>query len=52
MTGYPPIGKPWIYQYSQTKPPKIFHIWIIFNKLTEYSLFKKLKEIMVVVAEK
>lgn len=52
MFGYPPIGKPWIYQYSQVKPPKIFYFWIIFNILTEYLLFKKFQEMMVVVAEK
>jgi 2-polyprenyl-3-methyl-5-hydroxy-6-metoxy-1,4-benzoquinol methylase len=52
MTGFPPIGKPWIYQYSQTKPPKIFHLWIFFNKLTDIHFFENFKEVMIVVAEK
>jgi SAM-dependent methyltransferase len=52
MTGYPPIGKPWIYQYSQIKPPKIFHLWIFFNELTDIHFFENFKEVMIVVAEK
>jgi SAM-dependent methyltransferase len=52
LTGFPPIGKPWIYQYSQTKPPKVFHLWIFFNKLTDIHFFANFKEIMIVAAEK
>jgi 2-polyprenyl-3-methyl-5-hydroxy-6-metoxy-1,4-benzoquinol methylase len=52
MTGYPPIGKPWIYHYSQTKPPMIFHLWIFFNKLTDIHFFENFKEVMIAVAER
>ena len=52
LTGIPPIGQPWIYQYSNTKLPVIFYLWIVFNKLTDFPFFENLKEIMLVAAEK
>ena len=52
LFGHPPFGQPWIYQYSNAKPPRIFLLWILFNKLTDFHFFKKFKEIMVFVGEK
>jgi 2-polyprenyl-3-methyl-5-hydroxy-6-metoxy-1,4-benzoquinol methylase len=52
MIGYPPIGKPWIYQYSKRNPPKILYFWIFFNELTNTGLLKNLKEVIVAAAEK
>jgi len=52
MTGFPTIGRPWMYAYSQIKPPIIFHLWIFFNKLTDIRFFENFKENIIVVAEK
>ena len=50
--GYPPIGKPWLYQFSKLKPPKIFYLWIVFDKLTNIKLLKKFKEVILAIAKK
>ncbi len=50
--GYPPFPRPWIYEYSKVKPPRIYYLWILFNKLTNVSFLRKFKENMIVVARK
>jgi len=54
--GHPPMGKPWRYeiirQYSNTSPPKIFYLWIAFNKLTNIKILRNLKEIILAIARK
>lgn len=52
MFGYPPIGKPWLYEVQRQKPTKIFYLWIVFDKLTNIKLLKKFKEIMLAIAKK
>jgi 2-polyprenyl-3-methyl-5-hydroxy-6-metoxy-1,4-benzoquinol methylase len=49
MVGFPPIGKPWKYRGS-TKPPRVIYVWTYFNKVTDLSPFRKLKENMLAVA--
>lgn len=51
MFGYPPFGRPWIYHYSEVKPPMIFHFWILFDKLTNGNFLEKFKEEMLAVAK-
>ncbi len=51
MFGYPPFGQPWIYHYSKTKPPAIFSLWILFDKLTNAGFLKNFKEEILVVAK-
>lgn len=45
-----PLFDPWIYQFSEIKPPMYFNLWIAFDKLTWHGPLKYLKEIMVVKA--
>ena len=52
MFGFPPFGRPWRYQYSEIRLPKIYYLWIVFNKLTNGWVLKKFKENMLVVAKK
>lgn len=52
MSGYPPIGRPWIYHFSKIKPPKIFYLWIVFDKLTNFGFLRKFKENILVDCSK
>jgi SAM-dependent methyltransferase len=52
LYGQPPLGKPWIYEDFRIKPPLIFYVWILFNNLTNYSILKYFKEMIIVLAEK
>lgn len=52
MFGYPPFGRPWIYEYSKIKPPKMYYFWILFNKLTNVGFLEKFKEVILIVAKK
>lgn len=51
MAGYPPFGRPWLYHYSKINPPKISHLWIVFDKLTNIGFLKKFKEEILIVAK-
>ena len=51
MFGYPPFGQPWIYHYSNIKPPFLYQIWIFFNKLINIGFFISFKEMMIIEAE-
>lgn len=50
--GYPPFPRPWIYQFSKIKPPRVYYLWILFNRLTNVSFLRKFKENILVVARK
>lgn len=50
--GYPPIGRPWLYEYSVQKLPRIFYLWIVFDKLSNIGFLRKFKETIVVIARK
>jgi len=50
MVGFPPIGRAWKYRDSKTKPPGVFYVWKYFNKFTDVSPFRILKENMLAVA--
>ena len=52
MFGYPPIGKPWIYHLYNVKPPMIYYLWIALDKMTNFNLFRKFKEIIIAIARK
>ena len=51
MFGFPPLNRPWRYQYSAIRLPKIYYFWIVFNKLTNGWVLKTFKENMLVVAK-
>lgn len=52
MFGNPPIGKPWLYHFQRLKLPKIYYLWIVFDKLTNVKILRKFKEIMLVIVKK
>lgn len=52
MFGYPPIGKPWLYRFQKLKLPKIYYLWIVFDKITSVGILKKFKETILVIGKK
>jgi hypothetical protein len=50
MYGFPPFGN--IYEFLVPKPPKIYYLWILLDKLTNTGFLKYLKEAIVSVASK
>ncbi len=52
MIGVPPIGKPWIYYNKDIKLPLLYYLWIVFDKITNFNLFKKFKEIIICIVRK
>lgn len=52
MFGDPPIGEPWLFHFLGLKPPKIYYVWIVFDKLTNVKIFEKFKETMFAIVKK
>lgn len=48
--GYPPLG--YIHHFSKRKPPFIYNLWVVWDKLTKTRFLGKFKEELVAVAEK
>jgi ubiquinone/menaquinone biosynthesis C-methylase UbiE len=51
LLGFPPF-KPWVYEYSNKKPPWFAHIWVVLDKLTNIKPFNMFKETIVFLAQK
>jgi ubiquinone/menaquinone biosynthesis C-methylase UbiE len=51
LLGFPPF-QPWIYEYSDQKPPWFAQLWIALDKLTNTKPFNIFKEIIVFLAKK
>jgi len=49
MFGFPSIGKPW---HARIDPPMIYRLWTVFDKITNFNLFRKFKEVIVAIARK
>ena len=47
-----PPFKPWIYEYTDTRPPWFSRIWVIFSMLTKIKPLNLLKENMIFSASK
>lgn len=52
MFGDPPIGKPWLYHSQRLKLPKIYYVWIVFDKMTNVKILRKFKEVMLAIVKK
>ena len=52
MFGDPPIGRPWLVNFQGISLPKIYYLWIVFDKLTNIKILKKFKEMMLAVIKK
>ena len=52
MFGYPPIGKPGIYHLYNVKPPMMYYLWIALDRITNFNLLRKFKEVIVAIARK
>ncbi|MEM2704220.1 MAG: class I SAM-dependent methyltransferase [Candidatus Bathyarchaeia archaeon] len=49
--GFPPF-KPWVYQFSNKKPPRFAYIWIAYDKITNRVPLKIFKETIIFLAKK
>jgi len=51
LLGFPPF-QPWIYEFSNIKPPWFTRIWVAFDKMTNKKPLNLFKETIVFLAEK
>jgi len=51
LVDFPPF-QPWLYEYSNRKPPWFSWLWIAFDKMTSKKPWRLLKNMMVFEAEK
>ncbi len=52
MFGDPPIGRPWRINFQGISLPKIYYLWIVFDKLTNIEILKNFKEMMLAIIKK
>jgi ubiquinone/menaquinone biosynthesis C-methylase UbiE len=51
LLAFPPL-QPWIYEFSNKKPPWFAHIWVTIDKLTNIKPFNLFKETIVFLVKK